>query len=103
MPLSLNTVLKQLELEDQFIVFPVCESWHYIFPPNIPNNLLCSHRQTPLFQPVSQLVFQRLSERKGPAPSLITLAPIQPLSNLLIDFLTWPEIELEVRVWQSCI
>lgn len=94
MPLTLDTTLARLNLnKDRFTTFIVCGKCHRLFTINIPVSSSCPDCSTALFKTVSQNIFQRLYSRSPPPPQPLFVAPLQPLSSLLQDFLNQPGIE----------
>lgn len=101
MPLSLTTVFKRLDLGDRFVIYPTCASCHRIFQINIPKHSMCPSCKIALLKPLSSSLFRRLTGKKAPPPAPAFSAPIQPLSSLLVDFLSRPEVEPELAGWRT--
>lgn len=101
MPQTLGSVLKRLDLEDRFRLYPICASCHRIFQIGIPISSVCPDCSQPLFKPVSSSLFQRLTGKPVPPLSPNAAAPIQTLSSLLVDFLARPEIESNINGWRT--
>ncbi|KDQ55891.1 hypothetical protein JAAARDRAFT_195137 [Jaapia argillacea MUCL 33604] len=101
MPISLHSVIKTFELQDQFTVHPGCPSCHRIFQPTIPSSSHCPNCDLPLFTSKGTNIFQKLSGRRPPPPPLKFAVPIAPLSSLLADFFAEGEMESSVDEWQQ--
>ena len=99
-PQSLQTVLKRLNLEDRFTVFPICARCHRIFRTDISPDSLCPDCKLSLFKPVHQSVFRRLTGSMPPPPPPSASAPIQTLSSVLTDFFSRPGMENELDGWR---
>ena len=93
MPTTLQTVMSRLELEDRFLVFPVCSKCHRFFNCTIPADSTCPDCDTPLFRPTDDFLFSRIPGRKAPPPLPELCAPLQNLSSLLAEFLSRPGME----------
>ena len=93
MPTTLQTVMARLELEDRFIVFPICAKCHRFFACAIPVDSECPDCEIPLFRPSDDFLFSRIPGRKAPAPLPELCVPMQTLSNLLTEFLWRPGME----------
>lgn len=100
MPVTLQTVIKRLDLEDRFTVYPVCSSCHHIFEPNVDADTICPECDTAIFKPVSAALFERITGRKPHPPPPVMAAPIQVLSSLLSDFLSRPDMENGCLDWK---
>lgn len=101
LPVTLGTVLKRLDLDDRFHVYPVCRHCHSIFERNIPTNAVCPDCEDHLFRPVSRALFRQLTGRKAPLPRPVCAAPIESLSSLLTEFLSRPAIEDDLEDWKT--
>jgi hypothetical protein len=100
LPLTLNTVIHRLDLDDRFTIHPVCKSCHRIFSTDIPIDSSCPDCETKLFKPVSDSVFQRITGRQPKRPPPVCAAPIHLPSSLLVDFLARAEIEKACDSWK---
>ena len=99
MPITLNTVLKRLDLQDRFTILPACSQCHRLFQPIIPGNSRCPVCDIPLFNPPPPAIFQAIRGASKPSPKLSI--PFSPLSSLLVDFLAQPGIEDAVEQWRT--
>ena len=101
MPVTLNTVIKRLDLHDRFSVIPVCPQCHRHFPPTITTTSQCPKCQIPLFSTASHTLFQKLLGREPsvPPPKLAVL--VAPLSAQLVDFLARPGMENIVEEYRD--
>jgi hypothetical protein len=63
LPVTLNTVIHRLDLDDRFTIYPVCKNCHRVFPIDIAIDALCPDCTTRLFKPISDGVFRRITGR----------------------------------------
>ena len=68
MPVTLNTVIKRLDLHDRFSVIPVCPQCHRHFPPTTATTSQCPKCNIPLFSTASHTLFQKLLGREPSIP-----------------------------------
>jgi hypothetical protein len=101
MPITLNTVIKQLDLQDCFTILPVCSKCHHLFAPSIPTSSVCPSCNNPLFNLATQSLFQKVLNRTLPNPPPILAVGVTPLSSLLVDFLAEPGNEAAVDMWRD--
>ncbi|KAG0692849.1 hypothetical protein DFH29DRAFT_817045 [Suillus ampliporus] len=101
LPLTLNTVIHRLDLGDRFMIHPVCKNCHRIFSTDIPIDSSCPDCKTKLFKPVSDGIFQRITDRRPKCPPPVCAAPIHLPSSLLVDFLARAEIEKACDSWKQ--
>jgi hypothetical protein len=101
MPITLNTVIKRLDLQDRFTILPVCNKCHRLFPPTIPTNQKCTDCENNLFNSASQSLFQQILNRAPSDPPPLLAAAVAPLSSLLVDFLAQPGMEEAVESWRD--
>ena len=99
MPITLNTVIKRLDLQDRFTILPACSACHRIFPPIIARDSQCPDCNIALFNPKPPTLSQIIHGPSKPSP--ILSVPFCPLSSLLIDFLAQPGIEDAVEEWRT--
>lgn len=92
-PTTLVTLLNRLELQDRFTVFPICEVCHRFFKKGIPTDATCPDCDCPLFRASLPPLLSGILLRKAPDPLPNLCAPMQPLSSLLVEFLSRPGIE----------
>ncbi len=101
LPLTLDTVLRKFELEDRFIIYPLCKKCHRIFQPNIPSDSVCPDCDEELFRTISNSVFRSITGCNAPPPPPFLVTPIQVLSSLLVDCLSKPGIEHTVESYSK--
>jgi hypothetical protein len=99
MPITLNTVIKRLDLQDRFTILPACPKCHRIFPPSISSNSQCPDCNIALFNPKPPTLSQIIHGPSKQSPLLSV--PFCPLSSLLVDFLAQPGIEDAVEEWRT--
>jgi hypothetical protein len=101
MPVTLNTVIKRLDLQDRFSVIPICPQCHRHFPPTISSTSECPKCDIPLFSTASHTLFQKLLGREPSAPPPKLAVPVAPLSAQLADFLARPGMEDVVEEYRD--
>ncbi|KAK7680817.1 hypothetical protein QCA50_016127 [Cerrena zonata] len=104
MPTTAATAFKYLELlQDRFHILPACSKCHALFKPSAPENTTCPTCNIPVFQPSDPTVWERLATlgRKAPPRKPSLTVPYTPLSSLLQDFFSDPNMIEAVEAWKT--
>ena len=94
-PTTLTTVFKQLKLVDRFRIYPICRHCWKLFQPDAPSDQSCC--QLPVFQSCLRNFWTWGDASIKTTAHLVV--PIQPLSDLLTEFLLRPGMEAEMERW----
>ncbi|EIW80125.1 hypothetical protein CONPUDRAFT_155484 [Coniophora puteana RWD-64-598 SS2] len=100
-PQTLNTVIRKLDLQDRFTVFPICAGCHRLFPTSTPVNAVCPACDKRLYKPVSNSIFRRITGQPAKPPPPVCAAPFQLPSHLFADFLAQPGNEAACELWKT--
>ena len=99
-PSNFATIIKRLNLEDHFSIFPVCSSCHMLFQCNIASSSWCPRCMCALFNSANRQLFCSLTTRKAPRALPICATSLWTLSSLLEDFFLQGGIGDAVEDWQ---
>ena len=110
MPITIQTMMKHLHMEDTFTVFPLCPTCLRLYASNSPGDRKCEVCLEPLYVKQTQSLANLFtspgttcSTSKGRLEPRLAM-PISPLSSLLADFLMHEGAEEAVGQWsrQNC-
>jgi hypothetical protein len=101
MPRTLQTVFKNFQLHDRFLIHPVCESCTCIYSPDSPTDARCRECNTELYKLAPTTLFALLRGKDPPPPTPKRVMPIQTLSSALPDFLNHGNNERSCQAWRT--
>ncbi|EIW75569.1 hypothetical protein CONPUDRAFT_159022 [Coniophora puteana RWD-64-598 SS2] len=101
-PVTLGTVIVRLDLEDHFKILPTCSNCQRLFPSSAPISTKCPDCQEPIYKPVSNSIFRRVTGCAAKPPPPVSASPFQLPSSLLADFLARPGMEKQCEIWKTC-